>query len=44
MKKFIWLFLCSILFISCDGYSRGKTAVEAKTEDGKEYLDINGRK
>lgn len=43
MKKFIWVFLCSILFISCD-CSRGKAAVEAKTEDGKEYLDINGRK
>ena len=44
MKKFIWLFLCSILFISCDDFSRGKSAVEAKTEDGKEYLDINGRR
>lgn len=43
MKKFIWLLLCSILFISCN-YSRGKAAVEAKTEDGKEYLDINGRR
>ena len=43
MKKFIWVFLCSILLISCD-CSRGKAAVEAKTEDGKEYLDINGRR
>jgi hypothetical protein len=41
MKKFIWIFLCSILLISC--VETHTDAIEKVSKGGEEYLNINGR-